>query len=234
MNQVQPPFDPLLQNWRHFAHDPVTCPVSCSAETCAFGSNAQRQNFRRIKPRDRAPGCTKCRVVDHNEDDCKHRCGANIDENEVRDCRKGNDHGNSSRKQDLASTPFVNQVPWRDSRKEISQAVDASHEDSATANPACRLKHKWGVIGYDIDAIELCQSLRGHGDEETLVIFPEHFIVGSFTFLPLKKHIHLDLTVLLSRFVVVDIASPVKIGNDHNAFLVMIVVQEPPARRLDV
>jgi hypothetical protein len=45
--------------------------------------------------------------------------------------------------------------------------------------------------------------------------------------LTLEQDIHLDLSVFISRFGVVNIALSVQIGNNHNALLVVIVVQEP-------
>ena len=59
-----------------------------------------------------------------------------VDEDEVRDGGKRNDHSNGSRKKDQASTPSVHEVPWRNSREEVGNAVDSSHEDSITTDPS--------------------------------------------------------------------------------------------------
>lgn len=90
------------------------------------------------------------------------------------------------------------------------------------ANPPSRLKNIRCVVRDDIDAIQLCQTLGGHGDEDTSTISTEHVSVSSLTLLPLKQNIHLDITEFFAGFGVVDVTLAVKVGNDDDAFFVTI------------
>jgi hypothetical protein len=45
--------------------------------------------------------------------------------------------------------------------------------------------------------------------------------------LTLQQHVHLDFAVLVTSLLVVDIALSVEVGNDDNAFFVVVVVEQP-------
>lgn len=88
-------------------------------------------------------------------------------------------------------------------------------------------EHQRRVVGNDVDAVELRESLRGHGDEDTLVVSLEHVAVGTLALLTLKQDVHLDLAVLVARLGVVDIALAVEVGDNHNSLLVVVMVEKP-------
>lgn len=56
----------------------------------------------------------------------------------------------------------------------------------------------------------------------------EHIGVGSLAFLSLEEDVHLNFSILLSRFVVMYITFPVEVCNDYHAFFIVVVIQKPP------
>lgn len=95
------------------------------------------------------------------------------------------------------------------------------------ANPTGRFEDVRRVIGDDVDAIELGEGLCRHGDEDASSIASEHVTVCSLAFLALEKNIHLDFTVLVAGLGVMDVTTTIQVGDDNDAFLVVVVVQEP-------
>jgi hypothetical protein len=71
--------------------------------------------------------------------------------------------------------------------------------------------------------------LGGHRNEDPLIVSFEHVSIRPFTFLALKKNIHLDLSVFLSGLIVVDVTFAIQIGDDNDSFFVMVIIQEPSA-----
>lgn len=55
----------------------------------------------------------------------------------------------------------------------------------------------------------------------------EHVAVRALPFLTLEQHVHLDLSILVFGLGVVDVALAVEIGNDYNAFFVVVIVEKP-------
>ena len=153
MQEVQTPFDPFLQNGRHFTDDPIAGPVGRSAQAGAFGADAEGEDFRRVEPGDGAPGGAEGGVVDHDEDDGEGRGGGDVDEDEVGDSREGDDHGDGAREEDRAAAPFVDEVPGGDGGEEIGEAVDAGHEDGLAAVPSGGFENEGGVVGDYVYAV---------------------------------------------------------------------------------
>lgn len=227
MNEVKPPLNPFLQNGSQFAHQPVAGPIGRSRQRRALGPNAERKNLRWIQPWNGTPRVAEGGIVYHDKDDDQPRRPRNVEEDEVRDKRQRYAHGNGAREQDQPTTPGVDNVPWRDRGKEIGNAVDSGHQDCVVANPTGRFEDIGCVVGDDVDAVELSEGLCRHGDKDPGSIALEHVTVCSLAFLSLQENIHLDLAVLIARLGVVDITTAVQIGDNNNAFLVMVVVQEP-------
>lgn len=95
------------------------------------------------------------------------------------------------------------------------------------AKPTGRFEDVRCVIGNDVDAIELGKGLCRHGDEDTSPVALEHVAVCPLALLALEEDIHLDFTVLVARLGVVDVTTAIQVGDDNDAFLVVVVVQEP-------
>lgn len=95
------------------------------------------------------------------------------------------------------------------------------------ADPAGRLEHVRRVIRDDVDAVELRQGLRRHGDEDALAVPLEHVGVGPFALLARDEHVHLDVAEHVPRAGVVDVAAAVEVGDDYYAFFVVVVVEQP-------
>lgn len=70
----------------------------------------------------------------------------NVNIDKVSDGGEGHYHDYSPGKQDRSTTPFVHDVPWRNGRGEVGQAVDSRHEDSVAAHPSGRLKDKRRIV----------------------------------------------------------------------------------------
>lgn len=95
------------------------------------------------------------------------------------------------------------------------------------SNPAGRFEDVRRIVGDDVDAIELGEGLCRHGDEDASSIAFEHVTVCPLAFLALQENIHLDFTVLVAGLGVVDVTTTIQVGDDNNAFLVVVVIQEP-------
>lgn len=93
--------------------------------------------------------------------------------------------------------------------------------------PAGGLEYVRRVIGDDVDAVELGECLCGHCDKDAGTVAFEHVAVRPLALLALEQDVHLDFAVLIARLGVVDVTTAVQVGDHDDAFLIMIVVQEP-------
>lgn len=185
MNKIEAPLDRILQDGSKFSDQPVERPVGGSTETGSLGTNAQWQNLRRIQPGNRAPGEAKGGIIDHDKQDDHIGCPARLEEHEVRDCRQGDDHGDGSGEEDLASTKSIHEIPRRNRGKQVCNGVDTSHENGSAANPPGFLEHERSVVGNDVDAVELSESLGRHSNEHAAGVALEHVPVRTLPFLAL-------------------------------------------------
>ena len=228
MEQVQTPLDDGLQNGCHLADEEVESPVRGGTQTGTLGPDAQRQNLGRIKPRNGTPRGTKSSIVDHDEDD-RHQGGeGQVDVDKIRDQRQGNDHRHGTPQQDRASTPAVDHVPGEHGGRQVTECVDAGHQNGRAADPARGLEDQRSIVGNHVDSVQLGEGLGGHGDKHASVVPAEHLVVRTLSFLALDQDVHFDFPVLLPGLIVVDVSSAVQIGDDNHALLVAIRVQQPP------
>ena len=227
MDQVEPPLDPLLKDRGHLSDQEVAGPVRRRGEAGTLGPNLQGQNLRGVQPRDRAPGISEGGVIDHDKYDNQDGSGGYIQEDEVGDQGKRNTHSNGTAEQDDATTPAIDDIPRRDGGDEVGYAINAGHEDGVVADPTGRFKDVGGVVRDHVDTIELSKALGGHGDEDPPAVPLKHVGVGSLAFLTGQQNVHLDIAKFFTGAVIVDVAASVEIGDNHDPFLVMVVIQEP-------
>ena len=95
------------------------------------------------------------------------------------------------------------------------------------ANPPSLLKHVGRVVRDDVDAVELRQSLRRHGDEHARAVPLEHLGIGPLAIGTLYEHIHLDLTEFFPGARILNVPAAIEISDDDNALLIVVVIEQP-------